>query len=299
MIRLLLILSMVLIGLTWLARPQIPPDMATLAAAQDPLVHHSRSWTPVGRATVTPGARTFIGEDQCTANFVFSDRAGNLYLGQAAHCSEADRVSNGCRARSRPLGTPVAITQGKANIGMGQVVAWGTLAYSSWVTMQRRHDHVIAQCAFNDFALIRLKRSDRHLVNPSLPFWGGPEGLADHEVATGEKIYGFGHSELRKAGSTGSRQSAITIADLPQADGWSHSFVAESPGIPGDSGSGYLDSSGDALGTLSSLRISYALINAIGDLHRELTYARKYSGLRGLRLELGTMPFDPYRPVTS
>ncbi|HEX7739755.1 MAG TPA: hypothetical protein VF426_08925, partial [Marmoricola sp.] len=68
-----------------------------------------------------------------------------------------------------------------------------------------------------------------------------------------------------------------------------------SPGIPGDSGSGYLDSAGEAVGTLSTLRMSFPMVNAIGDLRHELRYARAHSGIRGLRLELGTVHFDPDR----
>jgi len=266
--------------------------MATLTSTRDPLVRRTVGWTPADRASITPGARTFTGDGQCTADFVFSDAAGRLYLGQAAHCAETQESTNGCRARSLPLGTRVAITRGDNNVGMGRVLAWGRLAYSSWLSMRRLGERSAVRCAYNDFALVRLPGRVRRLVNPSMPFWGGPTGLADRGFVVPEEVFGYGRSELRKAQSTAGRQSALAFADSPQTAGWSHSFMARSPGIPGDSGSGYLDSSGNAIGTLSTLSFGYVLINSIGDLRHELAYARAHSGIRGLRLELGTVRFD-------
>jgi len=297
-VRFLLVLAMLVAGFVWLARPPgLPhsgttPHRATLTAERDPLVRRTTGWTPVRRATVMPGDRTFTGHGQCTANFVFSDAASHVYLGQAAHCAETDEGPDGCRTHSQPLGTPVAITRGESNVGRGRVVAWGRLAYSSWLAMQRRHDADPVRCAYNDFALIRIRGSDRSLVNPTMPFWGGPAGLANHEVTTAQRVYGFGRSELRKAHSVASRQSGMTLPDVPRSRGWSHSYVARSPGIPGDSGSGYLDSGGYAIGTLSTLRVGPVLVNGVGDLRHELRYARTHSGIRGLRLELGTVPFN-------
>src|SRR3954454_5800255 len=74
------------------------------------------AWAPEGSATIHPGVMTFTnassflnGASQCTANFVFTDAAGNIYLGQAAHCSSTGEATetNGCSARSLPLGTPI------------------------------------------------------------------------------------------------------------------------------------------------------------------------------------------------
>lgn len=295
-VRLLLILATVVAGWVWVQRPHDgPTDSGTLSVARDRLVHRTHGWAPASRAELGPGVRTFTGYGQCTANFVFSDRARNLYLGQAAHCAETAESVDGCTATSRPLGTPVAITRGDANVGTGRVIARGRLAYSSWLTMQRLKEKDKARCAFNDFALIRLPRDARKLVNPSMPFWGGPIGLADRGMSMSERVFGFGRSELRKAHSHASRQSAVTLADAGVSHGWSHSFVGRSPGIPGDSGSGYLDSAGEALGTLSTLRMSFPMVNAIGDLRHELRYARAHSGISGLRLELGTVAFRPDR----
>jgi hypothetical protein len=80
-------------------------------------------------------------------------------------------------------------------------------------------------------------------------------------------------------------------ADDPADGGWAHRHTAPTPGVPGDSGSAFLDSHGRALGTLSTIALSLPAVNAVGDLNYELAYARAHSGITGLRLVLGTQPF--------
>ena len=66
------------------------------------------------------------------------------------------------------------------------------------------------------------------------------------------------------------------------------------PGVPGDSGSAFLDAEGNALGTLSTLAIApLAGSNGVGDLDHELAYAQPNSGISGLQLVPGTEPFSP------
>jgi hypothetical protein len=64
-----------------------------------------------------------------------------------------------------------------------------------------------------------------------------------------------------------------------------------SPGIPGDSGSAFLDARGHALGVLSTLQLAPLVgSNGVGDLNHELTYAEAHSGIAGLRLAKGPNP---------
>ena len=66
------------------------------------------------------------------------------------------------------------------------------------------------------------------------------------------------------------------------------------PGVPGDSGSAFLDAHGNAVGTLSTLGLApLPLSNNIGDFAHELAYAQQHSGIAGLELALGTEPFSP------
>src|ERR671923_2526166 len=86
------------------------------------------AWAPADQATIHPGVQVFTQGAQCTANFVYQD-ASNVYLGQAAHCSGtgAATETNGCESGKLPLGTRVEINGATKP---------GTLAYSSWNTMQ-------------------------------------------------------------------------------------------------------------------------------------------------------------------
>src|SRR5439155_8302056 len=74
------------------------------------------AWAPAESATIHPGVMLFTGApsflggaSQCTANFVFTDAAGNTYIGQAAHCSStgSDTETNGSSTKSQPIGTKI------------------------------------------------------------------------------------------------------------------------------------------------------------------------------------------------
>ena len=72
-----------------------------------------------------------------------------------------------------------------------------------------------------------------------------------------------------------------------EGNGWSHIVATLTPGVPGDSGSGFLDESGAAIGVLSTLQIApLAGSNGVGDLAKELAYARAH-GFPSLQLVPG------------
>ncbi|MBF6300962.1 hypothetical protein IU459_25945 [Nocardia amamiensis] len=52
---------------------------------------------------------------------------------------------------------------------------------------------------------------------------------------------------------------------------------------------------GRAVGTLPTFGIAIPIVNHLGDINRELAYARAHSGISGLRLVLGTEPFNHNR----
>jgi hypothetical protein len=128
-------------------------------------------------------------------------------------------------------------------------------------------------------------------VNPSVPFWGGPTGLASTAPAIGSQVYSYGNSSLREGREELSpKTGAVTGHD---GNGWSHYAYTLTPGIPGDSGSGYLDAQGRAFGTLSTVAIApFPAENGLGDLAKELSFAKRHSGIAGLRLVRGTVPFS-------
>ena len=242
------------------------------------------AWAPADEATVHPGVMTFTEGAQCTSNFVYQDGA-TVYLGQAAHCSGtgAATETNGCDAESLPIGTPVEVDGASRP---------GTLAYNSWLTMQAKGEGDENSCAYNDFALIRLDPADVASVNPSVPALGGPTGVGDWGGA-GSTVYTYGNSSLRGGVTALSPKQGVVVQNT--GGGWSHDVYTATPGVPGDSGSGFLNASGGAIGTLSTVQLApLAGSNGVGDLPRELAYMRaNEAGFAGVELVPGTEPFNP------
>jgi hypothetical protein len=255
-----------------------------LVAAQAPPAAAAPTWAPAATAPIHPGVQTITAGAQCTANFVFFDASNTVYIGQAAHCSGTGGATetNGCDSGSLPIGTPVEVD------GASQP---GTMVYNSWLAMQAAGETDPDTCAFNDLALIRLNPADFGKVNPSIPFWGGPSGIDTNGTAAGENVYSYGNSSLRGGVTQLSPRQGVSLGDA--GNGWSHDVYTATPGIPGDSGSAFLNSAGAALGVLSTVQIApVAGSNGVGDVSREINYMNSHSSL-GAQLANGTQPFNP------
>jgi len=253
-------------------------------------------WAPAAEAAIHPGTMMYTKGAQCTANFVFRDKAGRVYVGYAAHCAGLGEATdtNGCKARSVPLGTKVTFNEGGSVADQGTRIATGTLAYSSWRTMRRVGTKDANTCAYNDLALVKVDAADVAKVNPSIPFWGGPTGIDTDGTAAGDRVYTYGNSSLRAGIAALSPHTGISLGDDAADGGWSHPLYTVTPGVPGDSGSAFVSADGKAIGTLSTLGLApLPLSNNIGDLGKELAYAKAHSGIKGLRLVKGTEPFNP------
>lgn len=263
-----------------------------VAAAEDPVVPE---WAPAASAAVHPGVQTVTQGSQCTANFVYFSTdfdeddvefVDAVYIGQSAHCSGSDgsTSANGCDNASHPIGTAVEVD------GATQP---GRLAYNSWLTMQAAGESDSNRCRYNDFALIELDPADWALVNPSLPEWGAPHGINTDGVTLGEEIYSYGNSGLRFGISELSPKYGTAVST--GGDGWAHTVYTVTPGIPGDSGSAYLDEQGRALGVVSTVAIApLAASNNVTDLSRALDYMRTHEpALARVQLAEGTEDFTP------
>ena len=146
-------------------------------------------------------------------------------------------------------------------------------------------------CAYNDFAVVKVDAADVSKVNPTIPFWGGPTGIDTDGTVDGDTVYSYGNSSLRGGAEPLSPKQGTSVGD--EGDGWSHNVYTATPGIPGDSGSAFIDDQGRALGTLSTVQIApLAGSNGVGDLAKELAYAQS-NGMAGLTLANGTEPFAP------
>ena len=245
------------------------------------------TWAPASSATIHPGVQTLTNGGQCTSNFVFYD-ATNVYLGQAAHCSSqgGQTDTDGCSTTSLPIGTPVDIEGASTP---------GTLVYNSWITMHDDGETDANTCAFNDLALVKIDPADVSKVNPSIPFWGGPTGTGG-TAATGSKVLSYGNSELRLGITQLSPKEGYEVSE--DGGGWSHQVATVTPGIPGDSGSAFMDKQGRALGILSTLALApIPASNGVGDITKELQYLAAHTSF-SVTLANGTEPFrGPLLPV--
>ncbi len=261
---------------------KLPLLLTLLVAALAPST--ASAWAPAGQATVHPGVQVFTDGAQCTSNFVFQGGSG-VYLGQAAHCSGLGEATDtdGCAADSAPLGTPVEVT-GASNPG--------SLAYSSWHTMKAKGETDANACAYNDFSLIKIDPADVGKINPSVPGFGGPTRIGT-VGGLGSTVYSWGNSSLRQGITLLSPKQGIVLRG--EGNGWSHNVLTVTPGIPGDSGSGFLNGKGEAFGTLSTLQFAPAAgSNGVGNLIKELEYMRaNVPALADVQLVPGTEAFKP------
>ena len=256
--------------------------LALVAALSSP-AGAAPAFAPADEATIHPGVMMFTDGAQCTANFVFTDNV-DVYIGYAAHCAGLGEATDtdGCLAGTLPVGTPVEID------GASQP---GTLAYSSWATMQAVGETDADTCAYNDLALVKIDPADAGKVNPSIPHWGGPTGLNTNGVAAGERVFSYGNSSLRQGIALLSPKTGVSLGTT--GGGWTHPLYTVTPGIPGDSGSAFLDADGKALGVLSTLAIAPTpLSNNVSDLSRGLDYMRAHTDLDAITLVQGDLPFD-------
>ena len=73
--------------------------------------------------------------------------------------------------------------------------------------------------------------------------------------------------------------------------GWSYTVYTVTPGIPGDSGSAFLNASGQGLGILSTVAIApLAGSNGVGSLAKEIAYM--HANGNAANLVPGTEPFN-------
>jgi hypothetical protein len=233
-------------------------------------------------AAITPGVQTVTSGAQCTANFIFRD-AGGTYVGQAAHCSGTGAATdtNGCNSASLPVGTAVSV---------GGASRPGTMVYNSWISMQQAGETNPDVCAYNDLALVKLDPADVGNMNPSVPGFGGPTGVAEPPSNAGDTVFTYGNSSLRLGVTKLSPKQGVVVQE--QGNGWSRDVYTATPGIPGDSGSGFMDAAGHAIGVLSTVQIApLAASNGVGNLARELAYAQAH-GFGGLALVPGTTAFN-------
>lgn len=256
---------------------------AVLAIAPAEAAPKEAMWAPPGSATIHPGVKTFTAGAQCTANFVFADRK-HVYIGQAAHCSNTGEATqtNGCDTETLPVGTEVEVE------GATQPA---TMVYNSWAAMQDVGESDPNTCDYNDFALVRLDPADHDAVNPSIPVWGGPHGIAE-PTALGDSVFSAANSSIRLGFPMMLPKQGFSMGTI--SSGWTHPVHTLLPGIPGDSGAAYLDAEGRALGVLSTLALEPSpAANNVTDVGMAIEYMKAHTDrFDAVELVPGTEAFD-------
>lgn len=218
-------------------------------------------WGEPGDEPIRPGIPLLIGDGAgCTANFVFrgtGSRAGTLYLGTAAHCVDDD------------IGAPVYHAE------TGE--QFGRVAYSSFkeLGIESYPCPVIVSCSDdnnNDFALIEIDEGHRDDVHPAMLHYGGPTGMFPYEdIEVGDKVLSYGNSSLRPGPGQEDRLEGYVTGKEDPSTILVHTFP---PAIFGDSGSGVLMASGEAVGVLvTGLHPMPPMANGLSALSSALDFA--------------------------
>ncbi len=237
-------------------------------------------------ATIRPGVALLTplsahSGNACTADFVFTAH-GRTYLGMAAHCAGTGSraAGSGCTAPTLPVGTTVLVRRSDGGTSNA------SLAYSSWITMRQRGERDPQRCAYNDFALVALAPADAARVDPTMPELGGPTGLDTDGLRAGESVATYAPND---GGTTVKKGTSLGDG----ADGLLHYVATTPPGVPGDSGSGFLDARGAAFGVLSTEFDDGQHSNGVIDLAAALAYASRYGPLGPVTLVPATDKQDP------
>lgn len=169
---------------------------------------------------IGPGSWIRMGESYCTGAFVLEDPTGALYLTTAAHCTSHE-------------GQTAEVLENAVVAGIDAWEPFGTVVerWPGWNL---------------DAALIEIDPGMYDRVDPSVPGWGGPTGLFTESPSQdnpGVVHYGWGWATWYEH-NTRCREGDAS-------HGWTDTtWWGESFGGGGDSGSGVLTATGEALGIL-------------------------------------------------
>ena len=224
---------------------------------------------PERASGIRPGSQMFITFPDgttagCTANFVWRDGGGDLYIGAAGHCflpSDKNASANAQRTAESDsdvydvsqldVSVCADCTVGGAT-GLtftGTTIALGDVAYA-------RQNLPDGSEVGHDFGLVRIPSAAESAVDPSLPQFGGPTGVSKGAVPAGLPVnqYGAGVANGEVFPTMGS--NGVSEGDLGTSESW-YAAVRASPGDSGsplqatEAGTGV--EGGDAAGILTHL----------------------------------------------
>ena len=117
---------------------------------------------------------------------------------------------------------------------------------------------------------------------------GRPESA---RPAAGQQVYTYGNSSLRGGITQLSPKNGLLVEATP--GGWSYTVYTVTPGIPGDSGSAFLNATRPGPRHAEHGRDRAAARGQRRRRHRQRARLRPQPRLRGLQLVNGTEPFKP------
>lgn len=208
---------------------------------------------------IRPGSQMFIeladgGTAGCTANFIWRDsrgkapgkgKAGDFYIGAAGHCflpsdaaasekaaTPAER-KNGEAFDTSKLGTVSVCADCTFGGLAGLAVVEGAVFELGEVVYARQVEPNGDDGPGHDFGLVRVPSNKAEYVDPSLPQWGGPNGVSSDALPVGTPVnqYGAGVANGEVYPTMGS--SGASLGGNSDGDTWYAGLRAS----PGDSGS--------------------------------------------------------------
>jgi hypothetical protein len=225
---------------------QIPPlDLSDIELQLESV---SPNGVPEEADGIRPGSQMFIEDDDgtagCTANFIWRDTTDPkepLYIGAAGHCFLGNAPASESDARDHEDGDDVSdlsisvcadCTFGGAtglSVIEGTVIELGDVAYARQSNPEKDNDGGVG----HDFGLVAIPAEMEEVIDPSLPQFGGPDGVLAGAVPEGELVnqYGAGVANgevFPTQGSTG-----VSLGDGGSPESWFSALRAS----PGDSGS--------------------------------------------------------------
>lgn len=210
---------------------------------------------------IRPGSQMFIEFEDvtagCTANFVWRDSKGRpdggggpgnsdgkLYIGAAGHCFlPADKAASKRAATPEEKrndrdfdtsGLSVSVCADCTFGGLtGLAVVDGAEIELGDVVYARQVEPNGVNGVGHDFGLVEVPSDAEHLVDPSLPQWGGPDGVSGGAIPAGQPVhqYGAGVANGEVYPTMGSTGESLGDAGSPE------SWFAAIRASPGDSGS--------------------------------------------------------------
>ena len=227
-----------------------PLQSGDRAAVPDAGSETRAGWASLEDAIVRPGVDIHTPTATCPSNFLFI-RPDNtsVFLGTTAYC-----------VRDLPVGALVTV---------GGPEVLGFLVYSSWQTMEETGEKDPHAREYNDFAVIKVDESYRHLVNPTMLRYGGPAGMAEaSKVDLGARVRTYTNDTAQEGLVSGKAgEWALLVHGLP-------------PTLPGSMGRGALTADGLALGVVVNLGVApNPGANGVARLDTLMAYAREHAKL--------------------